>query len=342
MKATRAGLVWGLGVLFLVASLLVPAASAGSTPGKILLRGPVDIGGDTWTQEILATDGSTDSVTISLSQRLPETPAYNLKETHSYSFPGLDPDTVVINDNLTGSIDVDPSQTGLLFAMSADLVKIAGVKPSTHCGGDLRRRLVDVAGGATLSLDTLNTALGLVEGLPDSGQFKVESGECGTCRKLSRALVGVNSRELLGGIEESLSWEKRHNFLQNNTTIDVSLERELVPLLTTVGETVVSVSGTLADEKVGKNATTFNADGLPLLSGEAVLTNLDGLEKGPWVSCSELEIYREEVRSGDQTGDLTFDPTGLPVTGIDTNLIPWTSSDAMREYVNWAEIAPPF
>lgn len=345
MQATRARVVGGLGVLLLGASLLVPSASA-ATPEKIRLRGPVTIDSSTWTQEILATDGvAKDSVTVSLSKRLPTDPGTNLRETHSYSFPDLPSDTVEVADNLTGSINIPALslETGGLLAMDVDLVKIDGVTPKSRCGGEVRRRLVNIADGSSFSLDTLNPVLGDVSGLPETGTFTIERGECAgaSCRKLSRALVGVSSRELLG-VEETFEWEKRQNFLQDKTTIDVRLERELVSPLdiletTIVGSTIAKVSGTLENGGVGKNATTFNADGLPLLSGQAVLSNLGDVEKGAWTKCSSLEGYRLEDRNGDQSGTLAFSPTGLPTVDLD---IDWDTSEGTRQFVNWYELGP--
>ena len=346
MQLTRARLVGGLGALVLAASLIAPAASAGSTPGSITLRGPVEINNEPWVQKVVGTDGlSSDTVTVTLSKVHQSAGAYKLREEHTYSFPNLDADTVVINDDVTGSIDIVNEvldlPTGGLLTMSVDLVKIAGKKAASLCGGDLRKRQVAVAGGATFSLAPLEAGFGLIEGIPDTGTFTVERGECDSeppCRTLSRALMGESSRELLG-LDESFQWEKRQNFLKDKITIDVGLEREIAPVLEVVGTLTATLTGTIENGGVGANATTFVADGLPLLSGSAVLSNLGALDKGPWVDCSKFEIYREEVRTGDQSGTLAFTPTGLTGTNLS---LPWTSSDGAREFVNWAEIGPPF
>jgi hypothetical protein len=310
------------GVLIAVAALtaaLMPSPASAATTKILTMSQTFEFGGQKWRETITATDGSTDSVSISLSKAYKKSKdgklVYNLRETQSWNFSSLNANTVDIASDLTATIDLGAQHPGL-FEADIELNAIDGKGIDKSCNGKLKRRTVQKSGDSTMSLHTGNEVFGNVTTIPKRANVIVNSGCTGggggggalTCPGDGEKSVSGNGFNFsgsskffnwagtLGGTNATISMMK-----QTSPVSGVSL---LEMLSGKVAKSRVSVENDLSGGSV-------DGENLPRLSGKGTVMDAGAQSTSPWTNCGKGKEYRSISKSAPgQGGDLTFTPTG--------------------------------
>lgn len=273
--------------------------------------------GQKWRETITATDGSTDSVSISLSKAYKKTKdgklVYNLRETQSWNFSNLNANTVEIASNLTATINLGAQHEGL-FEADIDLVPIDGKSIDSSCNNKLKRRVVQKSGASTMTLHTGNEVFGNVTRIPQRANVTVNNGCTGgggggghtlTCPVDGEKSVTGTAFNFSGGTEFfSWSGSTTGNITASQQKLGTPGFSYMAFLSGKVVKSRISVANDLSNGSV-------NGANLPRLSGEGTVTEAMGQSTSGWSNCGSGKEYRTVSKSSSSVGgDLTFTPTG--------------------------------
>lgn len=308
-------------VLLAVAALtaaLVPSPASAATTKVLTMSQTFEFDGQKWRETITATDGTTDSVSVSFSKAFKKKKdgklVYNLRETQSWNFSSLNANTVDIASDLTATINLGSQHTGL-FEADIDLNAIAGQGIDKSCNDKLKRRVVQKSGGSTMSLHTGNEVFGNVTSIPKRATVIVNTGCTGGGGGGGLPCPGDGDKSVSGngfnftGSSKFFSWSG--TLVGSNAAI--SMMKQTSP------ESGVSLLEMLSG-KVVKNRVSVDNDlskgsvdgaNLPRLSGKATVTDAGNQSTSKWTNCGKGKEYRSISKTAPgQGGDLTFTPTG--------------------------------
>ena len=275
-----------------------------------------EFGGQKWKETITATDGATDSVSVSLSKAYKKTKdgkvVYNLRETQSWNFPTLDAGTVDIESDLTATINLGEQHPGL-FEADIDLKTIDGEGIDSSCNNKLKRRVVQKSNGSTMSLHTENEVFGNVTTIPKRANVTVNTGCTGggggggsfPCPADGEKGVSGSGYNFSGGMN-FFSWS-------GSTAGDITAMRQSSPA---PGVSYMAfLSGVAARSRISVANDLSNGSvdgaGLPHLSGEGTVTDASGQSTSGWSNCGSGKEYRSVSKSSSSMGgDLTYTPAG--------------------------------
>jgi hypothetical protein len=310
---------------------LVPApASAGGGVGlasrSIRVAQRFTLGGARWLVTVTGTDtdGSTDSVSVSFSRgytrRRPNRALiHRLTEMQTFSFSSLADNTVVVNSNFTGTINLRDQLPGV-FEGDIDIVRIPDTRVRSSCNGNIKTAPVRTTNASNIDLRTENTVFGRFRKVPDRGTATRSTGNCPftpgrvPCPGASRSLNGFGF-DNDGG---SFSWGASAPNAGNYGTLSATSSRPF-PSSTTLGtgpngSYIAQIFGTVLKSRISvpENLSAGSADArnLPRLAGIGNATATAAQSASGYTNCGRDKRFRSLTRTGTQGGNLTFTPSG--------------------------------
>jgi hypothetical protein len=330
MRSARRGRALRVSVLLAVTALtaaLVPSpVQAGTTGSKSLIMSQTfEFDGQKWRETIIAMDGGSDSVWITLAKVSKKSKdgklVYNLRESQQWSFSGLDANTIQINSDLTASIDMGDQHP--LFDADIDLKTISGKGIQKFCNGNIKRRVVEKTGGSSMSLKTGNSVFRTVKWIPKRATVTTDNGKCagsGGGGHYPCPTDGAKSVSGFGFMPDGsyLSWAGNlagGSYAQIHATIQRALGDGGTWSAMLSGKVVKSRVVVANDLSKG----SVDGTGLPRLKGKGTVNADETNPPGTWYPCGKNQDKesRQTSKSGTQGGNLTFTPTGADAMSSD-------------------------
>lgn len=309
----------------LTASLVPTAAQAGymSGPTKtIMLKQAFTYDGQKWLQTVYGYDNSssTDSLSVSFAKVFKKKNSagklvYSLRESQSFYFSGLDDSTVTVTSGLLGAINLGNQMPGI-FSGKIQLAKITGKDIVSKCNGNIKTRVVKSTGTSSMSLQTNNSVFGTVKNVPAKGIVTTDNGKCTSsggshCGRDSSSLSGSGSLPGNGHLYVSASLASGASMANvyassSHPISDVSYPMYASHSASMMGKVVKSRVDIAANLSTG----SFDASGLPKLSGKANANSTGRAEARPYTNCSKTKKERAIDRPAALGGTFGFTPSG--------------------------------